>query len=137
MMLHHGTEGGVLPAQSPEALEGFAKFVVKPYLSWLPFFDSYTWSVIHDYTEFGAACLLFLGLLTRPAAAALFVTMCLAISFHLQSSGLQGFPFGHVENYSYNFEEPALYAAIFAMFAVNGPGPISVDALIAGTGEED
>jgi len=125
-----------LPAQDPKALEGFTNFVVKPYLSWLPFFDSYTWSIIHDYTEFLAAWLLFFGLLTRPAAAALFVTMCLAISFHLQSTGLQGFPFGHVENYSYNFEEPALYAAIFAMFAVNGPGPLALDSLLKSNMEE-
>ena len=48
------------------------------------------------------------GLLTRPAALSLLVTMLAACYFHLASTGLQGFPFGHVENYSYNFEEPAL-----------------------------
>ena len=42
----------------------------------------------------------------------------------------QGFPFGHVENYSYNFEEPALYALIFLLFLFNGSGPLSVDAAI-------
>ena len=42
----------------------------------------------------------------------------------------QGFPFGHVDNYSYNFEEPTLYALIFLLFFVNGPGPLSVDSFI-------
>ena len=41
--------------------------------------------------------------------------MCAAVYFHLASTGLQGFPLGHVENYSYNFEEPALYLLIFAL----------------------
>ena len=39
-------------------------------------------------------------------------------------------PFGHVENYSYNFEEPALYGLIFLLFFFNGPGPLSVDSAI-------
>lgn len=53
-----------------------------------------------------------------------------AVYFHLASTGLQGAPFGHVENYSYNFEEPTLYALIFLLFWFNGPGPLSVDAAI-------
>ena len=61
----------------------------------------------------------------------LFFTMVAAVYFHLASSGLQGFPLGHVENYSYNFEEPALYALIFLLFASTGSGPLAVDAAIA------
>ena len=45
-------------------------------------------------------------------------------------TGLQGAPFGHVENYSYNFEEPTLYALIVLLFFFNGPGPLSVDSVI-------
>ena len=56
--------------------------------------------------------------------------MCAAVYFHLASTGLQGAPLGHVENYSYNFEEPALYALIFLMFFFNGAGPLSVDSVI-------
>ena len=52
------------------------------------------------------------------------------VYFHLASTGGQGFPFGHVENYSYNFEEPTLYALIFLTFFFNGAGPLSVDAAI-------
>ena len=57
-------------------------------------------------------------------------TMCAAVYFHLASTGLQGFPLGHVENYSYNFEEPALYACIFLFFSFVGAGPKSVDEAI-------
>ena len=53
-----------------------------------------------------------------------------AVYFHLASTGWQGFPFGHVENYSYNFEEPTLYALIFLLFFFNGSGPLSVDSII-------
>lgn len=53
-----------------------------------------------------------------------------AVYFHLSSSGLQGFPLGHVSNYSYDFEEPLLYALIFMMFWFNGAGPLSIDSII-------
>lgn len=56
--------------------------------------------------------------------------MLCAIYFHLASTGWQGFPFGHVDNYSYNFEEPALYALIFLLFFFNGAGPVSIDSAI-------
>lgn len=71
-----------------------------------------------------------LGFLTRPAALSLLVTMMSAVYFHLSASGLQGFPLGHVPNYSYDFEEPALYALIFLMFWFNGAGPLSIDSII-------
>ena len=71
-----------------------------------------------------------IGFLTRPASLALSVTMAAAVYFHLASTGWQGFPFGHVENYSYNFEEPALYFLIFLLFFFNGAGPLSVDEAI-------
>ena len=35
-----------------------------------------------------------------------------AVYFHLASSGLEGFPLGHVKNYSYNFEEPVQTAIL-------------------------
>ena len=54
-----------------------------------------------------------------------------AVSFHLQATGLQGFPFGHVDNYSYDFEEPALYLAIFLVFLFNGAGKYSLDSVIS------
>mmetsp|Transcript_104853 Transcript_104853/g.313259 ORF Transcript_104853/g.313259 Transcript_104853/m.313259 type:complete len:240 (+) Transcript_104853:57-776(+) len=130
LMIHHGSEGGFWPANfGTPGFNGFVDFIVKPYFGFLPGSPE-TWSALHDYVEFWGGVLLVLGLLTRPTAFALFVTMCAAVYFHLASTGLQGFPFGHVENYSYNFEEPTLYAFIFLLFFFNGAGPISADALI-------
>ena len=53
-----------------------------------------------------------------------------ATAAHPPTHSLQGAPLGHVENYSYNFEEPALYGLIFLLFFFNGPGPLSVDSAI-------
>jgi putative oxidoreductase len=85
---------------------------------------------VHDYAEFYGGILFAIGFLTRPAALSLLVTMCGAVYFHLSSVGSQGFPLGHVPNYSYDFEEPLLYSLIFLMFWFNGAGPISVDSII-------
>ena len=104
-------------------------YIVKPYFSFLPG-EPALWSAIHDYAEFWGGALFAVGFLTRPAALSLFVSMVGAVYFHLASTGWQGFPFGHVDNYSYNFEEPALYALIFLLFFFNGAGPASVDAAI-------
>jgi putative oxidoreductase len=71
-----------------------------------------------------------IGFLTRPAALSLLVTMMSAVYFHLSTVGAQGFPLGHVSNYSYDFEEPLLYSLIFLMFWFNGAGPLSVDSII-------
>ena len=131
LMIHHGSEGGFWPANvGSEAFEGFTNYVVKPYLSFLPG-PATLWSALHDYVEYWGAVLLGLGLATRPAAGLLSVTMLGAVSFHLQATGLQGFPFGHVDNYSYDFEEPALYLAIFLVFLFNGAGKYSLDSVIS------
>lgn len=130
LMIHHGSEGGFWPANfGTDGFNGFVTFIVKPYFGFLPGSPE-LWSAIHDYAEFWGGALLVIGLLTRPAAFTLFVTMCGAVYFHLASTGWQGFPFGHVESYSYNFEEPVLYAFIFLLFFFNGAGPVSVDAAI-------
>ena len=95
------------------------------------------WSAIHDYVEFYGALLLGVGLLTRPASLALLVTMLGAVYFHLSATGLQGFPLGHVPNYSYDFEEPTLYGAVFLLFLFNGAGPASLDSLVAASLDPD
>mmetsp|Transcript_86117 Transcript_86117/g.251982 ORF Transcript_86117/g.251982 Transcript_86117/m.251982 type:complete len:232 (+) Transcript_86117:66-761(+) len=139
LMIHHGSEGGFWPANfGTPGFDGFVNFIVKPYFSFLPGSPE-VWSALHDYVEFWGGVLLVVGLFTRPAAFTLFITMCAAVYFHLASTGLQGFPFGHVESYSYNFEEPALYAFIFLLFFFNGAGPVSADAIIYSNigGEED
>ena len=129
-MIHHGSEGGFWPANyGTPGFDGFVTYVLQPYFSFLPG-SLETWSAIHDYAEFWGGALLAIGFLTRPAALSLLVTMAAAVYFHVASTGLQGAPFGHVENYSYNFEEPALYGLIFLLFFFNGPGPLSVDSAI-------
>jgi len=122
LMIHHGSEGGVGPANfgTPE-FQGFVDFIVKPYFGFLPG-PPEIWSAVHDYAEFFGGICLVLGFLTRPAALSLLVTMLSAVYFHLSSTGLQGFPLGHVPNYSYDFEEPTLYALIFLLFWFNGAG---------------
>lgn len=130
LMIHHGSEGGFLPANfGTPGFDGFVDYIVKPYFGFLPG-DPAFWSAIHDYAEFWGGVLFAAGFLTRPAACTLLVTMLAAVYFHLASTGAQGFPFGHVENYSYNFEEPTLYALIFLLFFFNGAGPLSVDSII-------
>jgi len=130
LMVHHGSEGGTLAANfgAPE-FQGFVDFIVKPYFSFLPGSPD-LWAGLHDYVEFYGGILFALGLLTRPAALSLLVTMMGAVYFHLSSTGAQGFPLGHVANYSYDFEEPTLYALIFLVFWFNGAGPLSIDSII-------
>ena len=122
--------GGLGPANfgTPE-FQGFVDFVLKPYFGFLPG-PLEVWSALHDYVEFFGGILFALGFLTRPAALSLFVTMISAVYFHLSAVGGQGFPLGHVPNYSYDFEEPMLYALIFLVFWFNGAGPLSIDSVI-------
>ena len=127
LMIHHGSEGGILPANfGTPGFEGFIDFIIKPYFGFLPG-DPALWSALHDYAEFWGGVCVAIGLFTRPASLLLFGTMLAAIYFHLASTGLQGFPLGHVENYSYNFEEPVLYALIFLLLSKTGSGPFAVD----------
>lgn len=130
LMIHHGSEGGFGPANigTPE-FQGFIDYIVIPYFGFLPG-PPFFWAAIHDYAEFFGGFLLSIGFLTRPAALSLFVTMLGAVYFHAASVGLQGFPFGHVPNYSYDFEESTLYALIFLLFWFYGAGPLSIDSII-------
>ena len=131
LMIHHGSEGGFWPANyGTPGFDGFVTYVLQPYFAFLPG-SLETWSAIHDYAEFWGGALLAIGFLTRPAALSLLVTMAAAVYFHVASTGLQGAPFGHVENYSYNFEEPLLYALIYLLFTYTGAGPLSVDEKLA------
>lgn len=130
LMIHHGSEGGIGPANfGSDGFNGFVDFIVKPYFGFLPG-PPELWSAVHDYIEFFGGIFLAAGLLTRPVSFLLALTMAGAVYFHLASTGLQGFPLGHVENYSYNFEEPVLYALIFCFFFVHGAGPLSADEVV-------
>ena len=100
-----------------------------PHFSFLPG-PLELWAALHDYAEFFGGIFFAVGFLTRPAALSLLVTMMSAVYFHLSAVGAQGFPLGHVSNYSYDFEEPLLYGLIFLVFWFNGAGPLSVDSII-------
>jgi putative oxidoreductase len=73
------------------------------------------------FTELIGAPLLALGLLTRPAAAGLVLTMLVAMYHHVLVAGFS-IPY---------LELSMLYAACFQLFLVNGGGQYSVDALLA------
>mmetsp|Transcript_12596 Transcript_12596/g.17874 ORF Transcript_12596/g.17874 Transcript_12596/m.17874 type:complete len:251 (+) Transcript_12596:180-932(+) len=131
LMIHHGSEGGTFTPGNfgtPE-FQGFVDYIIKPYFGFLPG-PPELWSAIHDYIEFFGGIFFAFGFLTRPASLALMGTMASAVYFHLSSVGAQGFPLGHVPNYSYDFEEPMLYCLIFLMFWFNGAGPLSIDSII-------
>jgi putative oxidoreductase len=140
MMIHHGSEGGFWPGNTEsEGFKGFTEGVIAPFFGFLPGSPEF-WSLFHDYAEFWGGVCLVIGLCTRPAAFLLFLVMLAAVSFHLRLTGLQGFPFGHVDNFSYDWEEPALYAFIFLLFARYGPGRLSADAALyeqIGSGSEN
>jgi uncharacterized membrane protein YphA (DoxX/SURF4 family) len=125
-MIHHVSEGGISPANFDSAeFQGFVEYIVKPYFGFLPSPPELC-SAVHDYAEFYGGTLLVLGFfLTRPASPCV---RCRVLS--CSSTGLQGFPVGHVPNYSYDFEEPTLCALIFLLFRFNGTGPLSVDSVI-------
>ena len=61
LMIHHGSEGGVGPANfgTPE-FQGFVDYIMKPYFGFLPGSPE-VWAAIHDYAEFYGGILFTLG----------------------------------------------------------------------------
>ena len=110
MMIHNGLSKFA-------DIEGFAHAYVEVIGLPFPIFFSY----LAALTETVGAPLLAIGLLARPAALGLFGTMCVAMYHHILVSGL---------NLPY-LELSAIYAACFLLFAVNGAGLFSTDALLA------
>jgi uncharacterized membrane protein YphA (DoxX/SURF4 family) len=122
-MVHNGLDKLADP-------EGFAKFVVEPYLGFLPHDDPLsfvTWTYLAAGAELAGAAGLCVGLWTRLCALSLFSTMALAVYFHVAQSGLEGFPLGVVEKHQYAFEPAALYCLLYFYFLVNGGGAVSLD----------
>jgi len=97
-------------------ISGFAEGVVS-YIG-LPFPVFFTYCAA--YTEIVGAILLMLGLLTRPSALALLVTMIVAIFFHVKGNGLKVAP----------LETAMLYSMFYGLFLILGPGQLSLDQLI-------
>jgi putative oxidoreductase len=107
LMIHNGLDK---LADVQKFTNGVVSFIGLPY----PVFFTYCAA----YTELIGAILLALGLLTRFNAAALFLTMLVAIYFHLKGNGLQVSP----------LETASLYALCFLFFLTNGGGRFSIDA---------
>ena len=110
MMIHNGLD-------KLADIESFAQAYVA-YLG-LPF--PITLSYMAAFTELIGAPLVAIGLLTRPAALALFGTMSVAMYHHIKVAGLS-LPY---------LELSAIYASIFLFFTINGAGLFSCDALLA------
>ncbi|MEO1742793.1 MAG: DoxX family protein [Cyanobacteria bacterium J06629_9] len=110
LMIHNGLD-------KLADVSGFAEGVVS-YIG-LPFPVFFTYCAA--YTEVAGAVLLMLGLLTRPSALALLITMVVAIFFHIKGNGFKIAP----------LETAMLYAVLYGFFLVNGPGRWSLDEVIA------
>ncbi len=98
-------------------IDSFAEAYVSVIGLPFPIFFSYCAA----FAELMGAPLLALGLLTRPAAAALLSTMLVAMYHHVLVAGFS-IPY---------LELSMLYAACFQLFLVYGGGQYSVDAILA------
>jgi putative oxidoreductase len=109
LMVHNGLD-------KLKDVQGFADNVVA--FIGLPYPVFFTYCAA--YTEIVGSILLVLGLLTRVNAAALLVTMLVAIFFHLKGDGFKIPP----------LETASLYALCYLFFVINGGGVFSVDSLL-------
>ncbi|HEY9612787.1 DoxX family protein [Allocoleopsis sp.] len=110
VMIHNGLD-------KLSNIESFAEAYVSVIGLPFPIFFSYCAAS----AELMGAPLLALGLLTRPAAAALLSTMLVAMYHHILVAGFS-IPY---------LELSMLYAACFQLFLVYGGGQYSVDAVLA------
>ncbi|NJO77759.1 MAG: DoxX family protein [Cyanobacteria bacterium RM1_2_2] len=109
LMVHNGFDK---LKDVPGFAENVVAFIGLPY----PVFLTYCAA----YTEIFGSILLALGLLTRLNAAALLITMLVAIFFHLKGDGFKIPP----------LETASLYALSYLFFLINGGGAFSVDSLL-------
>ena len=83
-------------------------------------------------TQIVGAGLLAVGAFSRPVALSMLATMLVAVVFHLENTGLEGFPLAVVPAHSYNYELAAMYVVVLGYFAAAGAGPLSVDEKVLG-----
>ncbi len=110
VMIHNGLD-------KLSNIQSFAEAYVSVIGLPFPIFFSYCAA----FAELIGAPVLALGLLTRPAAAALLSTMLVAMYHHVLVAGFS-IPY---------LELSMLYAVCFQLFVVNGGGQYSVDAILA------
>jgi uncharacterized membrane protein YphA (DoxX/SURF4 family) len=119
LMVHNGLDKLADP-------KGFAEFVVSRHLDFLP--EALTpeqWTIGAAGVEIVAPMLLAIGVLPRLSALSLLGTMSMAVAFHVQATGLEGFPLSVVEAHQYAFETASLYAAMYLYLFLAGPGRFS------------
>lgn len=126
LMVHHGFD-------KIENAEGFTQFVTAKYFGFLP--NPLAWTYLAAYTQIIAPVGLIPGFFTRFTSFGLFMTMAFATIFHLEATGLQGFPLAFPSDHSYQYELSVLYACIFIYICCTGGGKYSVDELV-GTDEK-
>ena len=124
LMVHHGID-------KVQNVDGFSANVVAKFFGFLPGPASF-WTLSAAATQIVGAALLGVGLCSRPVAASMAATMLVAVVFHLENTGPEGFPLAVVKAHSYNYELAAMYVLVLGYFAVAGAGPISLDEQLLG-----
>lgn len=124
LMVHHGLD-------KIQNVDGFSANVVAKFFGFLPG-DPHFWTLSAAATQVAGAGLLGLGLFSRPVALSMLGTMLAAVIFHLENTGIEGFPLAVVKAHSYNYELAAMYVIVLGYFTAAGAGPLSVDEKILG-----
>ena len=124
LMIHHGFD-------KIQNVDGFSANVVAKFFGFLPGPASF-WTLSAAGTQIVGSALLTVGVLARPVAFSMMMTMAVAVIFHLLNTGAEGFPLAVVSQHSYNFELAAMYVGVLAYFATSGAGAYSVDEQLLG-----
>lgn len=124
LMIHHGI-------QKFNNVEGFSANVVAKYFSFLPGPPQF-WTLSAATTQVFGAALLTVGVLARPVAFSMMMTMLTAVAFHLLKTGAEGWPLAVPPSLSYNYELAAMYVGVLAYFSAAGAGAYSVDEIVLG-----
>merc|ERR1711933_214453 len=90
------------------------------------------WTYSAAATQLVGAGLLAVGIIARPVALSMMLTMVTAVIFHLLNTGVEGFPLGVPAAHSYNFELAAMYVSVLAYFSAAGAGAYSIDEKFLG-----
>jgi len=124
LMIHHGFD-------KIQNVDGFSANVVAKFFGFLPGDPSF-WTLSAAGTQVAGSVLLALGILSRPVAFSMMMTMLVAVVFHFLNTGLEGFPLAVVAQHSYNYELAAMYVGVLAYFSASGAGIYSVDEKVFG-----
>merc|ERR1712086_196588 len=124
LMIHHGFD-------KIQNVDGFSKNVVAKFFGFLPGPASF-WTLSAAGTQIVGSALLTVGVLARPVAFSMMMTMAVAVIFHLLNTGAEGFPLAVVSQHSYNYELAAMYVGVLAYFSTLGAGAYSFDEKVLG-----